>query len=168
MKRLYFVRHGQSEANKRHVFAGQIDTPLTAVGRAQARAAGLSAKKFKFDLIVSSPLVRALETAQIIADTIGYPRDKIIVNEIFKEHYIGSLAGKPWRGYEEFDKRFPDMESWETMLERAKSGLEFLKMQTSENILLVGHGSFSRALRTVIDPSQIYDEQPNAKVVQLI
>lgn len=168
MKQLYFVRHGESELNFKRIFAGQIDTPLTDKGRAQARAVGATAKDYDFDLIVSSPLIRALETAQIIAKAIGYPTEEIIVNGVFKEHDMGSLAGKSWDGYSEFENGFTDMESWDELLKRAKSGLDFLKSQPEDTILLVGHGAFARALATIIDPSRDYPEPPNALVVQLL
>src|SRR5581483_5723923 len=75
MKKLYFIRHGESVSNVERWHAGRIDTPLTERGRQQAREAGKKAKaqKLHFDLIVSSPLSRALETARIIAKEIGYP-----------------------------------------------------------------------------------------------
>src|SRR5690606_2527197 len=71
MKKLYFIRHGLSVMNRQGVFSGSIDTPLTDEGRKQAKRAGKLARDFGIDYIVSSPLARALETAQIIAGEIG-------------------------------------------------------------------------------------------------
>ncbi|MEO6761410.1 MAG: histidine phosphatase family protein [Candidatus Saccharimonadales bacterium] len=168
MKQLYFVRHGESEANLQRVFAGQMDTPLTNKGRTEARTASESLKNQHFDLIVSSPLVRAHETAQIIAHKIGYSMGSIIVSDIFKEHYIGDLAGKSWDEYDEFDSRISNMESYDDLQERAKKGLKFLESRPEDTILLVGHGSFVRHLRTAIDPTQEYTEPKNAEVIKLI
>ena len=168
MKHLYFVRHGESVANVQRVFAGQMDTPLTEKGRKQAQAAGKDARGQHFDLIVSSPLVRAHETAQIIAREIGYPLENIIVNDVFKEHYIGDLSGKSWDEYDEFDPRITNMESLDELKARAAKGLEFLRGLSADTILLVGHGSFVRLLQTAIDPTREYPEPPNAKLIRLL
>ena len=68
MKKLYFIRHGLSEGNVQEIWSGSTDTPLHTEGRAQAKAAGQKAKKLKIDLVVSSPMSRAKETAEIICD----------------------------------------------------------------------------------------------------
>jgi broad specificity phosphatase PhoE len=168
MTHLYFVRHGESEANVQRIFAGQMDTPLTEKGRAQAKAVGKAARRQHFDLIVSSPLIRAYDTAKIIAREIGYPIEKIVVNDVFKEHYIGGLSGKSWDEYDEYDARITDMETRNELKVRAAKGLELLKSLPGDTILLVGHGSFVRLLQEAIDPTHEYPEPPNAEVVQLI
>lgn len=168
MQHLYFVRHGESELNLRRIYAGQTDTPLTDRGRAQAKAAGDQAKTIKIDVIVSSSLNRAHETAQIIAKEIGYPVERILSNPQFIERSLGSLEGHSWDEVGEDESLFPDIETEEQLLIRARAGLEFLRTLEEDNILLVGHGSFSRALRTAIDPSKTYDEPPNAEIVKLI
>jgi uncharacterized phosphatase len=168
MKQLYFVRHGESELNARHIFAGQTNTLLSARGEEQAAAAGKTANGLHFDLIVSSPLSRALRTAQIIAKAIGYPHDRIIINDIFKERSLGSLEGLSWEGVDEEATQVSDIETWDELLVRAKAGLEFLKGLDADTILLAGHGSYIRALQTVVNPNQSYPEPPNAHIVQLI
>jgi probable phosphoglycerate mutase len=168
MKHLYFVRHGESVANVQRTFAGQIDTPLTEKGREQAKAAGEAAKGQHFDLIVASPLIRAHETAEIIAREIGYPVENIVVNDIFKEHYIGDLAGKSWDTYDEFDPRITNMETYDELTDRAAKGLELLKSSPADTVLLVGHGTFARLLQSVIDPAHEHTEPPNAKIIKLI
>ena len=168
MKKLYFVRHGESLLNAQRIFTGQINTPLSDEGRAQARIAGSMAEQFKFDLIVSSPLVRALETAQLIAEQVGYPLDKIIVNDLFKERYMGSLEGQSWDKGPEDETHYPDMESLVALQARAKAGLAFLNSLDADTILLASHGSLGVALHTVIDPSFIAEEPENARIVQLV
>lgn len=168
MKQLYFVRHGESELNARHIFAGQTDTLLSDRGEQQAAIAGAAAQSLHFDLIVSSPLTRALKTAQIIAKAIGYPPDRIVINDIFKERSLGSLEGLSWEGVDEESTHVTGIETWEELLVRAQAGLEFLKSLDADTILLAGHGSYIRALQMAIDPRQTYPEPPNAQIVQLI
>jgi broad specificity phosphatase PhoE len=91
MKKLYFIRHGLSEMNKSGHFAGTIDTPLAEEGRAQAKMAGIKARELRIDLIVTSPLIRASETAEIIARQIGYPKDKIVLSRLLIERHWGDL-----------------------------------------------------------------------------
>ena len=70
MTTLYIVRHGQSHATATGILQGsQIDTPLTEKGRQQASLVRqqLQSRKIFFDLVVVSPLLRAAQTAAIIA-----------------------------------------------------------------------------------------------------
>lgn len=66
---LFLVRHGESTANEINRFAGAIDAPLTALGRAQARRAGHVWESGGIDRVFVSPLQRARETADILLHT---------------------------------------------------------------------------------------------------
>lgn len=154
MKKLYFIRHGLSEMNKSGHFAGRSDTPLAEEGRYQAKQAGQKAKDLKIDLIVSSPLSRAKETAEIIAGEIGYPADKIELSKLLLERDWGDLEGKPHVTIDDLDE-VPNAESWTDLLNRAEKALRFLESKEAENILVVSHGTFGRALR-----SHILEEEP--------
>ncbi len=168
MKHLYFCRHGESVLNAAGVYAGQLDTPLTKHGRVQAKHAGRQAESLDIDFIVSSPLSRAHETAQIIAVAIGYPLDKIVTDNLFKERFLGSLEGKPWSFSPEDETRFPDIESKADLFDRVQKALDLLRKQKASNILVVGHGTFATALRTALNPGQLYEELPNALIVKLL
>lgn len=69
MKRLYLLRHGQTEFNVKKLVQGRCDSPLTNLGRQQARAAAawLKAHGVVPDKVVSSPLGRAMDTASLVA-----------------------------------------------------------------------------------------------------
>lgn len=172
MKRLYFVRHGQSTLNLSGHFAGATEAPLTTLGRHQAKAAGKMAKTLAIDTIISSPMERALETAGIIANEIGYPKAKIIVNKLFVERDFGGLEGEPWSPDLDLDG-ISDIETVDTILERASLALEFLHTLKDDNILVVSHGAFGRALRSIIHPNHAFhnrtsnagDGIPNAEIV---
>jgi len=84
MKKLFYVRHGQTVMNVQGLLAGPIETPLTDEGRKQAEAAGavLASAYPKIDLIVSSLLSSAYDTAKLIADQIDYPHEKILTNTL--------------------------------------------------------------------------------------
>ena len=168
MQHLYFVRHGQSVLNVEGKFAGRIDTPLTAEGRKQARAAGRLLKQtISIDAIVSSPLGRALETAQIIAKEIAYPPDAIHISKLFVERDFGSLEGKPYSPDLNLDG-FSDIETKDTLIERVHLGLRWLETLDADTVLVVGHGSYGRALRTVFHPDIDFEQRiPNADIMHL-
>ena len=72
MATLYLVRHGESVANVRHVFSnGRLDLPLTGLGREQARRAAAWLADRGIAHVFSAPLLRARQTAEIIAGHLG-------------------------------------------------------------------------------------------------
>ena len=74
MPTLYLMRHAQSEANVRDILAGQREYPLTAVGRADAEAIATAFCRLHTPgVIVSSPLIRAQETAQPFVSRLALP-----------------------------------------------------------------------------------------------
>ncbi|MEA2298154.1 MAG: 2,3-bisphosphoglycerate-dependent phosphoglycerate mutase [Solirubrobacteraceae bacterium] len=88
--RLYVVRHGQTESSARHAYSGHADVPLTPVGRDQARRAGERLAGAGVELIVSSPLSRARDTAAAIAAATGAPMQ---VDERLTEVDYGPFEG---------------------------------------------------------------------------
>ena len=158
MQVLYYVRHGESQDNVDRVWSRQ-DTPLTARGKKQARAAGQLFKRqaIQFDLIVSSPLRRAHETALIIAQQLNYPSKEVQLLDLLAELDFGDLIGTS--GLLIFDKPFSRLglenePSTEKMIElhlRAERALKSLHATGANSVLVVSHGTFGRALRRVIN-----------------
>jgi broad specificity phosphatase PhoE len=158
MIELYFVRHGESEDNARRIWA-RFDAPLTELGRKQAREAArkLRDQGVRFDLVVVSPMPRALQTAHIIAGEIGHDSALFDINDLFVERGWGELTGTSNEGYYASGKTLADIddapgaEKLAQMHARAERALEYLKARPEERILVVGHGAFARALRRVIN-----------------
>lgn len=93
-----FVRHGETDYNKeRRAMGSTIDRSLNKRGREQARETA-QALNTSPDLILSSPLKRAHETAEIIGDILSV---SVNVDERLQERSYGSLAGKSWEEVEE-------------------------------------------------------------------
>lgn len=90
MTKIYLIRHGQSEWNLLYKIQGQKDAPLTDLGKEQARKLGERLVGEKIDIIYSSDLSRALETARIISSIVNKP--VVAINE-FREINFG-----PWEG----------------------------------------------------------------------
>lgn len=173
MKHLYFVRHGQTVANATGVWSGTMETPLTEEGRAQAKLAGQHAKQLQIDHIICSTLGRAHETAQIIAREIGYPVHAIELNSLLIERHFGEMEGQPWQIDTDSDG-FVNVETRDSVLERAKLALEHLQQLDVETVLVVSHGTFGRAFRSLIHPHMPFEPgNPknrfnNAEIVKLI
>ena len=120
------MRHGQSEWNADGRWQGQADPPLTDLGRAQARHAARSLGTV--DAIVASDLLRAADTAVILAGELGV--GPVVVEPDLRERHAGEWQGltrpeidEGWPGYLE-DHRRPD--GWEpddTLLARATAAL---------------------------------------------
>lgn len=153
--RVYYVRHGESEANVANVVAGSgHDSPLTKNGRAQARHAGQELKDKHIDLIVCSPLARTVDTATHIAEEVGYDPDKIIKNILLTEREMGTLEQKPYAEYVEAMKKgihYEGMETRKEMVARARKALDWIKTQDAQNVVLVSHGGTGRAIRAVVE-----------------
>lgn len=147
---IIFLRHGESVGNAEKRWQGQADYPLTDRGRQQARALAnrwLSEDK-TFDCILTSPLKRARETADIIAGALDIP---IEPDPIWMERNIGEVAGMTG---EEVNQRFPKREfitpfsaiigdqgegDWELYL-RAGQALQGLLQREPGKYLVVSHG----------------------------
>ena len=71
MLNLYIIRHGQTDSNLKNTYLGKTDIPLNDTGIQQAKAAAVRFSDVEFDVIYSSPLIRAVQTAQEIADKRG-------------------------------------------------------------------------------------------------
>jgi broad specificity phosphatase PhoE len=170
MKRLYFMRHGLSVYNQIGKFSGRLDSPISDVGREDVKQNAQSLIGTKIDVIVSSPLQRALESAKIIADVIDYPKDNILISDLFSERDFGALEGTPYIPLAVKDD-VEDIETVEDLIKRAQKGFEWLNELDADDILLVSHGSLGRALRYVISQELPYDHPvqfKNAEIVTLI
>ncbi len=164
------MRHGLSIYNQNGKFSGRIDSPLTDEGRDDVRKNAESLKDLNIDIIVASPLSRAIESAQIIAEVIGYPKNKILINDLFSERDFGVLEGTPYTPLAVHDE-VEDIESVEDLIHRAQKGFDYLNTLKGDDILLVSHGSLGRALRYVISQEHPFEHPArfkNAEIVTLI
>lgn len=100
--RLCVVRHGETAWNAEHRVQGQLDVPLNAVGLAQARAASKVLGREKFDVIYSSDLSRARQTAQPVLDFLSL---KIILEKDLRERHYGIFESLT---YAEVKQKFPE------------------------------------------------------------
>lgn len=170
MTHLYFIRHGQSAMNAVGLFAGSLDSPLTDTGREQAKAAGKAAKSLGIDIIISSPMSRAYETAQIIARELGIDESHIVLDEDLVERHFGEREGQPWQPGIDLSGT-PGLEPIEQFRARVNAGLQRAQNRPEGVVLIVAHGAVYRMLRELTEAdytflnTTAYSE--NAQVIQL-
>lgn len=94
MSHVLLIRHGQTDANASGVVQGHLPTPLNETGRAQARRVGrrLQAHHPPVTRLLSSPLLRAIQTAELIAPSVGL---SVGVDADWAERHYGSQQGQP-------------------------------------------------------------------------
>lgn len=168
MMSIYLLRHGETDWNKEGRIQGHTDIPLNQNGRLQIAqtAAGLAAICHDIDLIISSPLLRARESAQIAAKNLHYPNERIIVEPLLIERCFGEAEGLtaaereekyPNYHYSNTGYCFPGMESFDVLMKRARTALERIMEISSnkENILAVSHGAFLAAIITAATDGKI-------------
>ncbi len=171
---IYFIRHGESEANVRQVFAGQKDnSPLTKKGIEQAKAEGnkINEMRLNIDKIISSPLIRAFDTAKIVADMIGYD-DTIEIDPRITEYDMGTLTGTPT--FDISSKLLVKAKNAENPKDFDNRVNSFLKEWNvyDGNVLMVAHAGVGRIIETIkqgTDPELFYDipPYPNASVIPI-
>ena len=188
MKNILLIRHGQSEWNKLNLFTGFKNIELSEQGIDEANKAGQNFKNLniKFDIVFTSELKRAQETAKIILINLDqwdhlYGEGKIITDIKLNERDYGDLTGlnkketadkfgeeqvHKWRrGYSD---QPPNGESLEDVVRRVKIYFEesikpAIQSADNNNILIAAHGNSLRALLIVMN---IYDSS-NINSVEL-
>jgi len=153
----YLVRHGEIEADVKKIYAGWSDEGLTKRGRQQAREVAEELAGFEIGNIYTSPLLRAVQTAEIIGE---FLEKRPVLEESFKELRLGIWEGK---NEKEIQRDFPDewkiwdkrpaelvLEGRETLhelLERVLAGLKRVKeREVDGSVLAVTHVAVIRVL----------------------
>ena len=140
---IYFIRHGQTEYNRTERMQGQLDVPLNDTGRAQVKKIAVDVAKLNIDKIISSDLLRAKETAEIV-NTKGLP---LTFDNRIREFYFGMLQDRlladitdaEWAQFRENPKTFK-AETYEEVFARVKCFLDEIKAKKMDNLLIVTHG----------------------------
>ena len=163
MASLVLVRHGQSQWNEKNIFTGWKNPDLTELGIKEAIKAGIALKKsgYKFDLMFTSVLLRAIRTGKLILEELDQKNLKVIENEALNERDYGDLSGlnkdearekwgsdqvHTWR--RSFDTPPPQGESLKNTAERvlpyfSENILPLIRK--NREIVVVAHGNSLRA-----------------------
>ena len=147
---LYFVRHGQTDWNMQNRLQGSSDIPLNSTGIEQAHIVADKLSSVNFDLIISSPLNRAVTTANIINQNRNIP---FITEKSLSERNFGCLEGiygneydkKPfWDYYKNY--QYKDVEPIQTFFNRVHTYLDnIIQTYSEKTILIVAHNGVNIA-----------------------
>jgi broad specificity phosphatase PhoE len=160
---IYLIRHGENKANITHDFSYKlVDYPLTPKGVLQAEQTAEYFKDKRIDEIYASPLKRAKQTAEIIAQAQQLP---VTIMEQFREINVGTLEGQAptaenWHFHDQivqdwfegkYETSFPGGENYHELLNRFRNGLlEVTENKNGKNIIIVGHGGiFTRTMQDI-------------------
>jgi len=140
------IRHGETDWNKQGRLQGREDIELNDSGREQAVEIAGYLKTEHWDAIVSSPLKRAYETAQIISAKISIP--EIVVVEEIAERCYGSASGLlPDERRSRFPEGIPDQEDFEGLRQRAMYGINKIACNfKGKRIIMISHGGLTNSI----------------------
>lgn len=151
---IYIVRHGETDANNKGYAQGWTDDPLNENGRLIAELTGQGMKGIRFDCCISSPLIRAKDTAQIILRE-SENSVPVSFDDRIKEMNFGSFERtsikdeKVIRFLKEpvVDYKFPGGESIKEVMERTQEFLkELIARDDGKTYLVSTHGCALRAM----------------------
>lgn len=145
--KVYIIRHGEVPHNALKQY-NTTDEDLTELGIEQAKEVRNKIKDIDFDIIVSSPLIRAKHTAEII----NVKNKRIIFEDKIKERSCGDLSGKPLTvtnrdEYWNYNTtlQYGTSENIRTFFERIYDFLDELKTKEYNSVLIVAHSGVSKA-----------------------
>ncbi|MCX8011672.1 MAG: histidine phosphatase family protein, partial [Desulfobacterota bacterium] len=146
--RVYLVRHGEIDSNVRKIYAGISEEPLNANGRNQVAVLSSRLEGRGIELIYTSPLTRAVETAKILSKKLQVP---VVVEKNLREILLGPLDGlshtqvitkypEVWRIWNEnpADLRLEGMEPLGTVQRRILGVLEKWSSYYSQESIIAG------------------------------
>jgi 2,3-bisphosphoglycerate-dependent phosphoglycerate mutase len=156
---LTLLRHGESVANRAGVVQGQMDSPLSDLGRRQAECVAREwlSEGLRFDHVITSPLLRACETAEVIATRLGVPLE---LEPSWMERDFGIGQGLSIESFQDllgpipplpFAPVFGDGEgAWDLYL-RAARAVQAVIRRPPGRYLIVSHGALlNAALRAIL------------------
>lgn len=165
---LVLVRHGETAWNAEGRLQGQTDIPLNDNGREQARTAGVALAGRSWDLVVSSTLGRAIETAELIGSELGLELSDRM-SQLRERHY-GRAEGHLVRDLprEEIDELLESAEPEEQVTRRGLEALcSLLERHEGKNIIAVAHGTLIRLTLNSINEGPPMKIMRNGQAVQV-
>ncbi|MDW5299224.1 MAG: histidine phosphatase family protein [Sedimentibacter sp.] len=166
MTRIYFTRHGETEWNKQKRFQGNKNSALTEKGILAAELLSSRIEEIDLDCIISSPLMRAYHTAEILR---GNRNIEIIKHDGFKEINLGDFEGLRYDEIklscsdvlnkiedDPFNNCYPNGENLLEFYKRVeKSFKEIISKYKHKNTLIVAHGGTIKCIESYIRNFQI-------------
>lgn len=154
---LGLLRHGQTDWNITFRIQGSSDIPLNETGIAQARTAAEVIDGSEWDVIIASPLSRALHTAQIVANRHGF--EAVEVEPLLTERSFGEAEGMEyteWKAGHTDHALIPGIETLPELEIRVRELLSHIATKyEGKRVLAVSHGAFIRKVVRVTSDKQL-------------
>ncbi|WMT28298.1 histidine phosphatase family protein [Bacillus aerius] len=150
MTAICLVRHGETDWNAAKRIQGRTDIPLNDTGKWQAEQTGLYLKDDHWDVVISSPLSRAKETAYLILQHVHAP---LVIMDDFIERDYGDAEGMSFEERQKLfpNKQYPHMEPLSALQDRMIEGIEKVSAAyPDQRVLIVAHGAAIHALLTTL------------------
>ncbi len=170
---LTVVRHGETDHNQQGIIQGHVDRPLNDKGRQQAADTAKTLKKGHYDVLISSDLIRAVDTAKALGEHLGLEISE--QNPLFRERMMGDWQGCVKKNFEGQHPGNPCLtsrtpvgaESLSEFLLRAQAAYRYLqKTYPGKRVLLVAHGGFMAVMRAFMQ-NQTYAEMSSGRIENL-
>jgi len=141
---LYFIRHGETDYNRNNLWMGRQDLPLNRTGIRQVEAAAEAIARIPLQIIMTSPLRRARQTAELIANQ--HPESPVIqIADWLTERDFGPYEGKLKTDTARIEMNASDcVESLEHLAKRLRPLAE--AVDAYEHLLIVSHSGVYRCL----------------------
>ncbi|MHC0039495.1 histidine phosphatase family protein [Pseudoneobacillus sp. C159] len=155
MTTICLIRHGETEWNALRKLQGRTDIPLNSKGIQQAQECRDYLIDSEFDVLISSPLKRARQTADIINEVLNLP---ILEMDEFQERFYGDAEGmtKEERIAAFPDKNYSNQESLESLNNRVNAGIDNIYQHyPDKKILLVAHGGVINSILSIFSNGEI-------------
>jgi broad specificity phosphatase PhoE len=150
-------RHGQTDWNINFLLQGVTDIPMNATGIEQVRSASNAINRDDWDLVLTSPLGRARETAEILGEQVGF--DEIVTLDLLMERSFGEAEGL---SYDQWKSRFssldeiPGGESRTQLTQRSQLLLDTIAASyPGKRILAISHGALIRTLLAISSNNEL-------------
>jgi uncharacterized phosphatase len=155
------VRHGVTDWNVLGKLLGRTDIPLNEKGIIQAKECSEFLKAFQWNVIITSPMKRAKQTAEIINNRLNLP---LIEMEEFLERGYGDAEGMDLKKRTSMfpDKKYPNQEDQVSLNYRIMVGIQHIKQMYGESkILLVAHGAVINAILAALSNGEVGSGKTN-------
>lgn len=155
MTMICLVRHGETDWNAQGKIQGRTDIPLNELGKQQAKECRDFLSQSNWDVIISSPLKRAKQTAEIINEGLHIP---LIEMEEFQERSFGDAEGMPLdERIRKFpDRNYPNQEERSDLQARLLKGIKQIhSTYRDKKVLLVAHGAVINAILSMFSKGEI-------------
>lgn len=165
--KFYLLRHGQTDWNVEGRLQGRKNMPMNSNGVKQITelAEHLREMNFQVDLIISSPLDRAKESARIVAENIGF-EGNIILDEDFIERSFGLAEGLVYSREINLNDEKYCAETVEEVCKRAKTAIEKYMSNDDKSILIVAHGAILSATKHVLSQEELGYYDSSVPIIQ--